>query len=64
MKSADDKSITFDFDATCGIDVKKESHMQSMKIVFNDADTITTSCQTFMDGKKVPAHDTVMKRVK
>ena len=38
--------------------------MQSMKIVFNDADTITTSCQTFMDGKKVPAHDTVMKRVK
>jgi len=64
LKSSDDKSITFDFDATCGIDTKKESHMHSMKIVFNDADTITTSCQAFMEGKEMPDHATVLKRVK
>ena len=64
FRSADDQSITFDFDATCGIDVKKESHMHGMKIVFNDADTITTSCGAFMDGKAAPEHETVLKRVK
>lgn len=64
LKSADAKSLTFDFDATCGINVRKESHMHSMKIVFDDADTITTSCGAFMDGKEVPEQETVLKRVK
>ena len=64
LKSADAKSITFDFDKTCGINPKKESHMHAMKIIFDDADTITTSCRTFMDGKEVPEHATTLKRVK
>lgn len=64
LKSSDAKSISFDFDATCGIDTTKESHMHGLKIVFNDADTVTTSCQAFMDGKEVPEHETVLKRVK
>ena len=64
MKSADAKSISFDFDPTCGIDVKKESHMHSLKIVFNDADTITTSGQAFMDGKEAPDCACTLKRVK
>jgi hypothetical protein len=64
LKSSDANSITFDFDATCGIDVKKESHMHDMKIVFNGPDTITTSCQSFVGGKQMPGHETVLKRVK
>jgi hypothetical protein len=64
LKSSDANSLTFDFDKACGINVKKESHMHNLKIVFNDANTITTSCMSFMDGKEIPAHETVLKRVK
>jgi hypothetical protein len=54
LKSSDASSITCDFDKTCGINPKKESHMHAMKIVFNDADTITMSGKAIMDGKEVP----------
>ena len=64
LKSSDEKTLTFDFDATCGIDTKKESHMHAMKLIFTDANTLTTSCQAFMDGKEMPDHPTVLKRVK
>lgn len=64
FKASDAKSITFDFDSTCGIDPKKESHMHSMKIVFKDANTIGTSCAAVVDGKDVPEHETELKRVK
>ena len=63
LKSSDSKSLTFDFDATCGIDVAKESHMHAMSIRFDDSDTITTSCKAFMDGKECEEHPTTMKRV-
>jgi hypothetical protein len=29
-----------------------------------DADTITTSCKAFMDGKEVADHPTILKRIK
>jgi hypothetical protein len=64
LKSSDDKSIKLDFDKTCGIDPKKESHMHGLTISFDNADTITTSCKAFMDGKEVPDHPTTLKRVK
>ena len=64
LKFSDDKSLTFDFDKSCGINPKKESHMHALKITFNDADTITTSCRAFMDGKEMPEHPTQLKRVK
>jgi len=64
LKSADAKTIKFDFDATCGINPKKESHMHALAITFNDTDTITTSCQAIMDGKEMPEHPTTLKRVK
>jgi hypothetical protein len=64
LKSADDKTIKFDFDATCGIDPAKESHMHAMTITFEDADTITTSCLAMLDGKEMPAQPTTLKRVK
>lgn len=63
MKSADSKSIRFDFDKTCGIDVKKESHMHALTLTFDDADTITASCKALMDGKEMPEKPTTLKRV-
>jgi hypothetical protein len=64
VKSSDAKSITFDFDSCCGIDVKKESHMHGMTIHFDDPETITASCKAVMDGKEVPEHVSTFKRVK
>jgi hypothetical protein len=64
FKSSDAKTIKFDFDKSCGINPKKESHMHSLSIRFDDADTITTSCKAIMDGKEAPEHPTTLKRVK
>jgi hypothetical protein len=63
LQSADANSLTLDFDKTCGINAKKESHMHALKIVFNDANTITTSCRSFINGKEQPQHATTLKRV-
>ena len=64
LASADAKTLKFDFDATCGINPKAESHMHALTIRFDNADTITTSCKAFMDGKELPEHPTTLKRVK
>jgi hypothetical protein len=64
VKSADTKTIKFDFDATCGINPAKESHMHALSITFDDADTITTSCKAIIDGKDQPEKPTTLKRVK
>jgi hypothetical protein len=64
LKSSDAKTINFDFDATCGINPRKESHMHALSITFDDADTITTSCKAIMDGKEMAEKPTTLKRVK
>jgi hypothetical protein len=64
LHSSDAKTIRFDFDTTCGINVAKESHMHAMKISFDDTDTITTGCKAIVDGKEMPEHPTTLKRVK
>jgi hypothetical protein len=64
LKTSSDKALHFDFDESCGINVSKESHMHALTINFDDADTITTSCKAFIDGKEIPEHPTTMKRVK
>jgi hypothetical protein len=64
LKSSDAKTIQFDFDKTCGINPKKESHMHALTISFDDADTITSSCKAIMDGKEMGEHPTTLKRVK
>jgi hypothetical protein len=64
LKASDAKTIRFDFDKTCGINPKKESHMHALRITFDDADTITTSCKAIIDGKEMPEHPTTLKRVK
>jgi len=64
LKSSDAKTLKFDFDKTCGINVAKEAHMHSLTISFDDADTITASCKAIIDGKEAPEHPTTLKRVK
>jgi len=64
LKSSDAKTLKFDFDATCGINPTAESHMHALTIRFDNADTVTTSCRAFMDGKEVQDHPTTLKRVK
>jgi hypothetical protein len=64
IKSADAKTIKFDFDATCGINPNKESHMHALSITFDDADTITTSCKAIIDGKEQAEKPATLKRVK
>jgi hypothetical protein len=64
LRSSDATTLKFDFDTTCGIDPKKESHMHALTITFDDPNTITTSCKAIMDGKEMPEHPTTLKRVK
>ena len=64
LKSSDDKSLTFDFDKTCGINAATESHMHALTITFDDTDTLTCSCKAFIAGKEMPDHPTTLKRVK
>jgi hypothetical protein len=63
LKSADAKSIQFAFDESCGIDPKKESHMHALTLSFDDANTITATCEAIMDGKQLPKNPSVLKRV-
>ena len=64
LKSADAKTLQFDFDKSCGINPKKESHMHALTITFDDANTITTRCKAIIDGKEKPEQPTILKRVK
>lgn len=64
LTSSDAKTLKFDLDATCGINTATESHMNALTIRFDDAETITTSCKAFMDGKQIPEKPTTLKRVK
>lgn len=64
LKSSNEKTLNFDFDKTCGLNPKKESHMHALTIRFDDADTVTTSCEAIIDGKEAPNHPVTLKRVK
>lgn len=64
LKSSTDKTLVFDFDESCGIDPKKQSHMHALTIEFTDPDTITTKCKAIMEGKEMADNQTTLKRVK
>ncbi len=64
LKSSDDNTLKFDFDATCGLDPTKESHMHALTIRFDDPDTITTTCKAIIGGKESEDHGTTLKRIK
>jgi hypothetical protein len=63
LKSATDKELKFAFDESCGINPKKESHMHALTLRFDDANTMTASCKSIMDGKEMEEKPTVLKRV-
>jgi hypothetical protein len=64
LKSADAKTLKFDFDAMCGVNAKKDTHMHSLAITFVDADTITQEWAMFQAGKEEGKHPFTLKRVK
>ena len=64
IKSSTRDTIEFDFDPACGINPTKESHMHALTLKFVDANTIESSCRSFMDGQEMPAKPTTLKRVK
>ena len=64
LTASDEKTIKLDFDKMCGVDPAKESHMHALTISFDDANTITSSCKGIIDGKEIPEHPVVLKRVK
>src|SRR6266704_6671486 len=51
LKSADAKTIKFDFDPKCGLDEKSGMHMHALTIAFDDTDTITQDWKLFENGK-------------
>ena len=63
LQSSDSKTLKFDFDKTCGINPKKESHMHALTITFDDGDTVTMNCKALMDGKEMPENPITLKRV-
>jgi hypothetical protein len=64
LKSSDDKSLTFDFDPSCGINTKTEMHMHAMSLSFDNPDTITTTCKSLANGQEQESHACTLKRVK
>lgn len=64
LKAADDKSLSFEFDKTCGVDPLTETHMNALTIRFDNPETITTSCKALVNGKPMDEHPTTLKRVK
>jgi len=64
LKLSEDKTLKFDFEATCGVDDKSEMHMHSLAIKFDDADTIMENWQLFENGKAKDSHPFTLKRVK
>jgi hypothetical protein len=64
LKSSDEKSIHFDFDATCGVDPKSEMHMHSLALTFENPDTIIQDWKLFENGKTKESHPFTLKRVK
>jgi hypothetical protein len=64
LKSSDPKTLKFDFDPTCGINVGTESHMHALTIRFDDDETITTSCKAMIGGKEMEEHPTTLRRIK
>jgi hypothetical protein len=64
LKSADARTLRFEFDKTCGVDPLTETHMNALTLTFDDTDTITASCKALVNGKPMDEHPTTLKRVK
>jgi hypothetical protein len=62
LKSADDKTMKFAFDESCGINTSKESHMHALTLRFDDANTLTATCKAFINGQETPEKPATLKR--
>ena len=51
LKSADDTSISFDFDESSSIDVSKEAHMHALTLTLNEDGTLTHDWTHFEEGE-------------
>jgi len=63
LKSADSKTLRFDLDPACGL-TSKDAHMHALTLTFDNPNTITASCESYIEGKKMEASATTLKRVK
>ena len=64
LTASDDKSISLDFDPSCEVNPKKDTHMHSLVITFVDANTLTQKWTLYTDGKSSGEHPITLKRVK
>ena len=64
FKASDRKTLRFDFDATCGVNAKSETHMHALTLTFEDADTIQQDWKLFEGGKAKDSHPFTLKRIK
>jgi len=63
-KKSSGDTIEFDFDPSCDVNVKKEMHMHSLTLTFNDDGSVTQSWIMYADGKPQDPHPLVLKRKK
>lgn len=64
LKSADAKTIHFDFDPSCGLDANSQMHMHSLSITFDESDSITQEWKLYDKGEAKHSHPFSLKRVK
>ena len=64
VKSSDEKTLRFDFDASCGINTKTEAHMHALTLRFDNPDTITSTCKSIFNGQEQASKPATLKRVK
>ena len=64
LKSSDSKTLTFEFDKTCGIDPLTSAVMNGLTLRFDNADTLTATCRAVINGVVQKENPTTLKRVK
>ncbi len=62
LKSADDTSISFDFDESSSIDVSKEAHMHALTLTLNEDGTLTHDWTMFEEGESKGGHPYTLTR--
>jgi hypothetical protein len=64
LQSSDGKTLKFDFDPTCGVDAKTETHMHALTLTFEGPDTIQQDWQLYQDGALKDSHPIKLTRVR
>lgn len=63
VKSFKGNELRFDLDKNCEAQLANQMHMHALGIRFDDANTITTTCESMNAGVKSETKPTVLKRV-